>query len=563
MPRSPRTREELMQELTKVKSEAAQLKHLEAERRRVAEALRESEAMFQKITEKSIVGVYLIQDEMFRYVNPYMAELFGYAVHELVDHRGPKDVVLDEDWSIVQENLRKRIAGEMESINYRFRGKKAKGEMIHLEVYGSGTDYQGKPAVIGTILDITDSVEAQHTLQMQLDRFRALYHIAMAMAAEHSLEENLALLVNNCRKLLKADVSLIAVPDETLERLLVCAQSGLRRRGMKHLPMDLLKQESPERISDVSQPDAEACFEHLKSSAKKQFGYESLSSGLAIPLRSRQTPLGVLCVANRSRKVFSESEKDLLCLMGNIAALEISRKHTEERLAQSQNELRHLSVQLLRAQEDERKRLAQELHDGIGQSISAIKFMIETSLKQIRENPEAEITGQLEMLLPMVQSTVEEVQRIAVDLRPFIIDDLGLIATLRWFLRKFQNTYSDIRLDRRIGLEEHQIPESLKIVIFRIVQEGLNNVAKHSRAQRVHVALRRVKDRIELLIKDNGIGMRGHAKESQASCDKGFGLSSMKERTEYSGGRFRLDTEPDVGTSIRASWPLKLSAQHR
>ena len=115
--------------------------------------------------------------------------------------------------------------------------------------------------------------------------------------------------------------------------------------------------------------------------------------------------IGVLCVGSHSNKTFSESKKDVLCLMGNIASLEIARKLAEERLAQSENELRHLSAQLLRAQEDERKRLAQELHDGIGQSISAIKFRVETCVKQIQKNPGLETTRQLQTLLPMVQST--------------------------------------------------------------------------------------------------------------------------------------------------------------
>ncbi len=395
MRNSKQTKEELVRELNRVKREAAQLKQLESEQRSVSEALRQSETMFKKITEKSIVGVYLIQDEVFRYVNPKMSEICGYEVSELVDMRGPKDVVWAEDWPLVKENLRKRTSGEMEAINYRFRGIKPSGEIVHLEVYGSRTDYQGKPAVIGTILDITDRVKA------------------------------------------------------------------------------------------------------------------------------------------------------------------------EEQLAQSENALRHLSAQLLRAQEDERKRLAQELHDGIGQSISAMKFMIETCLKQIRENPDSEITGRLEMLLPLAQSTVEEVQRIAVDLRPFIIDDLGLVATLRWFMRQFRNTYSGIRLDNRIGLEEQEIPESLKIVMFRITQEALNNVSRHSRATQAHVALRKRKDRIELLIKDNGKGIDDNVTASSADRGKGFGLSSMKERTEFSGGTFRLETGPGVGTSIKASWPLKASARNK
>ncbi len=519
--------------------------------------------MLRKITEKSVVGVYLIQDDTFRYVNPKMAEIFGYTEDELIDNKGPEDVVMEEDWPLVDGNLRKRISGEMESVNYRFRGIKAPGQIIQIEVYGSRTEYGGRPAVIGTLIDITQKMEVERDLQMQLHRFQALYHIAMAMAAEHSLEENLALLVDKCRELLKTDASFIAFSDGSSDGMVVCAQSGLIRNKLKKLPANFLAMNEVASASLRSGEGAETCFRLLQALAKKEFLAEHLLSGIAVPLRARNTPIGVLCVGSHSNKTFSESKKDVLCLMGNIASLEIARKLAEERLAQSENELRHLSAQLLRAQEDERKRLAQELHDGIGQSISAIKFRVETCMKQIQKNPGLETIRQLQTLLPMVQSTVEEVQRIAVDLRPLIIDDLGVVATLRWFLRQFQNTYSDIRLENRISLEEHEIPESLKIVIFRIVQEALNNVSRHSLAKRVQVALRKRKGRIELLIKDNGSGIDGHSAGSPSSHGRGFGLSSMKERTELSGGMFRLDTGPSLGTCIAASWPLKTSTQYR
>jgi PAS domain S-box-containing protein len=163
----------------RMKNKAALREQLESEWQRVAGALRRSETIFRKITEKSIVGVYLIQDDKFRYVNPKMAEIVGYKFDELVNVRGPRHVVHPEDRPLVEENLRKRISGEVEAINYRFRGIKSSGEIIHIEVYGSRTDYQGRPAVIGTILDITERVEAERNLLSQLHRFQALYHIAL------------------------------------------------------------------------------------------------------------------------------------------------------------------------------------------------------------------------------------------------------------------------------------------------------------------------------------------------------------------------------------------------
>lgn len=554
------TKRALEREITHLRKRRSRSEAVRNRSTLLEKGLEESEAKFRSLTEKAVVGVYLIQDWIFRYVNPKMAEMYGYEVRDMIDRLGPQDCVLEEDWPLVRENLRKRMTGEVESFNYRFRGIKAADEVMHVEVHGSRTDYRGRAAVIGTILDITNRVEAERNLEMQLHRFQALYHIAMAMTAEHTLEENLSLLVSKCRELLETDVSLIAVAERNSERMNVCAQSGLGRSGLGWIPVEFLSKLESGDPSKIHGQALEICFKRLKGFAGKDFRRAGLVSGIAIPLRERNRSIGALCVGSRSYRSFSESEKDVLCLMGNIAALEIARKQAEESLAQSENDLRHLSAQLLRAHEDERKRLAQELHDGIGQSLSAIKFRIESSIKQIGESVGTKGRDQLELLVPMVQGTVEEVQRIAADLRPFILDDLGLVATLRWFLRQFQSTYSTIRLDGRIELEEEEVPEQLKIVIFRIVQEALNNVVRHSRAERVLVALRRKRSNLELMIKDNGVGIRAAAEASASVRRIGFGLSSMKERAELSGGTFGLGEGPHKGTTIRAVWPLKASA---
>lgn len=132
----------------------------ELARLRAEEALKESEGKFRSLSEKSLVGVYLIQDGIFGYVNPKLAEMFGYTVEELIEKKGPKDFVLPEDWPIVEGNLIKRVSGEVESIHYDFRGVKKDKETISVEVYGSRTMYKGRPAVIGTLLDITERKRA-------------------------------------------------------------------------------------------------------------------------------------------------------------------------------------------------------------------------------------------------------------------------------------------------------------------------------------------------------------------------------------------------------------------
>jgi signal transduction histidine kinase len=232
------------------------------------------------------------------------------------------------------------------------------------------------------------------------------------------------------------------------------------------------------------------------------------------------------------------------------------REKAEEGLRNSEKELRLLSVQLLTAQEDERRRISRELHDSIGQALSAVKFTVENVLQEMKEQGGGTGVQSLETTVRMVQGAVEEVRRIQRNLRPPTLDDLGLLATISWFCREYEGVYADIRIEREIDLEEADVPDPLKIVIYRVMQEALNNVAKHSRTKAVRLALRRADGRVEMEIEDHGVGFDPDELFSGKDTDRGFGLFSMKERTELSDGGFSIESERDRGTTILASWPL-------
>jgi diguanylate cyclase (GGDEF)-like protein/PAS domain S-box-containing protein len=144
------------------------------ERKRMEEALRESENKFRDLAEKSLVGVYLIQDGVFKYINARVAEISGYTVEELIDKKGQKELVFQEDWPMVEENTRKRLSGEVESLHYEFREITKDNRIINVEVYGSRTTYRGRPAVVGTLFDITDRKRAEEKLRESEERFRQL-----------------------------------------------------------------------------------------------------------------------------------------------------------------------------------------------------------------------------------------------------------------------------------------------------------------------------------------------------------------------------------------------------
>jgi PAS domain S-box-containing protein len=232
------------------------------------------------------------------------------------------------------------------------------------------------------------------------------------------------------------------------------------------------------------------------------------------------------------------------------------RKRAEEALRESENRLRVLSSQLLTAQESERKRIALELHDGIGQMLTAIKFKVESILQEEGKGKAKAKEKSFEAIIPMVRESVDEVRRMQMDLRPSTLDDLGVLATLGWFCREYQKIYSHIHIEKEIGLQENEVSTPRKVVIYRLTQEAMNNIAKHSQADLIHLSLRRMENEIELVIKDNGMGFDLEEILSPERSKRGLGLSSMRERTELSGGAFTIETTPGKGTTIRASWPL-------
>jgi len=230
------------------------------------------------------------------------------------------------------------------------------------------------------------------------------------------------------------------------------------------------------------------------------------------------------------------------------------RREAEQALRESDKELRILSNQLLSAEEKERKRIARELHDGIGQALSAIKFSVENSLRELRNSPDHAEFKSLETVIPLTQKTIEEVRRIVKDLRPSILDDLGILATINWFCREFQNVYASIRIKRDIQIHENDIPSPLKTVIYRILQEALNNVAKHSGAEVVQLSLQKKDTGVELSMHDNGTGFDLTEAISLQPSRRGFGLASMRERAQLSGGKFGIESAIGRGTTIWVRW---------
>jgi signal transduction histidine kinase len=146
------------------------------------------------------------------------------------------------------------------------------------------------------------------------------------------------------------------------------------------------------------------------------------------------------------------------------------------------------------------------------------------------------------------------------NLRPSMLDDLGLLATLSWFCREYQKVYPHIRVETQFQIEEAEIPVKLRTMIFRILQEAFNNIAKHSQADHVWLGINRRMSVLEIDVRDNGQGMDSEILINEGKVARGFGISSMRERTRACGGSIRIQTHPGTGTRLKLTLPAEPSS---
>jgi len=244
--------------------------------------------------------------------------------------------------------------------------------------------------------------------------------------------------------------------------------------------------------------------------------------------------------------------KDISNKNANLVDSLVQQKIAEDALLSSQKELRRLSKKLINSEEDQRKTIAFELHDSIGQSIFSIKLGIENMLQKHSDTIDKNVRSNLHDQLVKLQRASEEVRHIAMNLRPSMIDDLGILSTIKWFVREFKELYPEIKFEVNLDLEEEDIPNHLRIVVFRIIQESLNNMGKYAEANNAKIELCQNDNKIIMIVSDDG---RGFSLESSL-LEEGLGLTSMKERAHLTQGAFSLKTKPSEGTVIQVEWKI-------
>ncbi len=230
------------------------------------------------------------------------------------------------------------------------------------------------------------------------------------------------------------------------------------------------------------------------------------------------------------------------------------REHTIE-IENKTQKLRAINQLTIEAMENDRRTVAKELHDSVAGTLSAIKYNLEEKLARM-DQPPSNGVATIEEIIDHLGNAINETRRISKGLHPAILDDLGLLAAIRQCIRDFKTFHQSINIIQFIDISENFIREELKNVIFRIIQEALNNIGKHSQAKNAEIRLSKRGDNITLQIKDDGYGFDLEKFLNNTGALVGFGLRSMRERVKLCNGSFQVQSQPGKGTMIIVTIPL-------
>jgi signal transduction histidine kinase len=271
---------------------------------------------------------------------------------------------------------------------------------------------------------------------------------------------------------------------------------------------------------------------------------------MGAPLWVAGKVIGAVAAAAAKPRRFTEEDLELLRLVADRAGPAIERARLVKEGHEAQERLGALSRRLLTAQEEERRRVAVELHDELGQILTAVKINLESLALS---DPGA--TLRLEEATRSVDQAMHRVRDIALDLRPSVLDDLGLPPALRWYADRFAR---DSKIELRVAIEAvPDLDPQIETACFRVAQEALTNVARHAQAQQAWLDLRLIGPGLELCVRDDGLGFDVSEARARAAQGASMGLLGMEERVSLSGGEFEVTAAVGQGTRVRALFPVK------
>jgi len=420
-------------------------------------------------------------------------------------------------------------------------------------------DPSGKiSTLVGIIRDITDQKKAVEALRKSRD-LNTILQISYRITQIHDLDEMLELACEETAKALGVDRCSVSIIDEEkktgeVKAVYVKNQPHPKIMGTRYLLKDFprLVRLHGRKEKFVYAPQVEKAS--LSQSERDYFRAEGVKSFVIVPIDTGKKLLGAILVASMEKeRVFAEPEIAFVQTLANHLAIAVENVKLMGLVKEQAENLKVLSQRVITAQEEERRRLAQELHDDIGQILTVMKLNMEMSKKGI--SPEsAQILDRIEDNEALVDQTLDKVRNLTTDLRPPMLDDFGLIPTLRWYIDNFSER-TEVKVALRVDNYRGVVPKDVEMVLYRITQEALTNVAKHAKATQVSITLEKKNDYALLTVRDDGIGFDADLIMKEQKARKGFGLFNIKERVKLLNGNFSITSKPKKGTRLQVRIP--------
>ncbi|MBI5641385.1 MAG: PAS domain S-box protein [Nitrospirae bacterium] len=413
-------------------------------------------------------------------------------------------------------------------------------------------------AGIGVIRDITDQIKMEDELRDHRDHldFMVKERTAELIKVNKELRTEIMRRIQMEKDLIESQRFVHRITDATpnilylydvVENRIVYVNPQIYDI-LGYMP-DAVKKMGRTFIESVLHPDDSKTFESLR----QRFNHAKDGEIIEVEYRMKNSSGEWRWFYSRD-VIFKRTRDGLLKLVLGIAQDITSRKKTGEELRESREQLRKLLAHVQSVREDERTRISREIHDELGQSLTALKMDISWIIRRLAKDQE-QIRDKASAMSRLINDNIQTVKRISAELRPGLLDDLGLTAALEWQANEFQER-TGIRCEVLLSPEDIILDRDISTVIFRVFQETLTNVARHAKAKKVTVSLTRTKDSISLQVRDDGRGIE----ERQISSPKSIGLIGMKERVHFFGGKVAIRGCKDLGTTVDVCIPFSETA---
>jgi PAS domain S-box-containing protein len=521
-----------------------------SEPRELARKYEESQEKYQNIVESSLDGIVVIQEEALVFVNPSAIRIFGYeSAHEMMRTRF-NDIVAPASKPFLLGDYQAKKIGEDLFRNYEMTGLTKSGNFIDLEINAKLVTWNGKMAVQASFRDITERKHLERDQVLWFWEQESLRAIDKQLAASFELDRVLNTVSRNARAFSGADFSGVILIQESKfyqwrgvkgNRSAVGSEQYL----MKGSHRDLMASGQPRVIRSFGVDPGFPATDFPVLTA------EGLTTVALFPFGIKENLEGVLVVGFRKTRNLSEPEHRLLSSLADKAAIAIANAALYEDLLEREKELEQLTDARMEAEEAERRRIARELHDGLGQMLSAIKFNIEV-LEDTEGLKEVDLKKLLEVK-QLLDSVMTEAREISHNLMPSVLEDFGLKPALQLLCESFAKRL-EIPISFQVHGVEGRLGNALEVNIYRIAQEGLNNISKHAHAKSVSVQLHFDEGGLRLTIEDEGEGFTTPLPKAPAEKG-GMGLINMKHRASTFGGSLTVESHPGKGTTIIVQIP--------